>query len=67
MVLAAIFGAAGLLAIGLLYRSLAAIVLDEEAAMVAGVPVKALNLLLLIDRAEVAFYTAALENAVLSG
>jgi hypothetical protein len=28
---------------------------------------KALNLLLLIDRAEVAFYTAALENADLSG
>ena len=28
---------------------------------------KALNLLLLIDRAEVAFYTAALENAGLSG
>jgi zinc transport system permease protein len=36
-------GAAGLLAIALLYRALAAVVLDEEGALVAGVPVGALN------------------------
>jgi zinc transport system permease protein len=37
-------GVAGLAAIAVLYRALAGIVLDEEAAVVAGVPVKALNL-----------------------
>ena len=37
VVIAAILGAAGLAAILLLYRSLAAIVLDEEDAVVAGV------------------------------
>ncbi|HEX7254697.1 MAG TPA: metal ABC transporter permease [Gaiellaceae bacterium] len=46
--LAAVLGAAALIAIALLYRALAAIVLDEEAAVVAGVPVRTLNLLLVV-------------------
>jgi zinc transport system permease protein len=37
-------GAAGLLAIALLYRALTAVVLDEEGALVTGVPVSALNI-----------------------
>ena len=41
-------GAAGLAAIALLYRALAGVVLDEEAAVVAGVPVKRLNLLIVV-------------------
>ena len=48
VVIAAVLGAAGLVAILLLYRSLAAIVLDEEAAVVAGVPVRVLNLVLVV-------------------
>jgi zinc transport system permease protein len=39
----ALLGAVGLAAIGLLYRSLAAVVIDEEGARVAGVPIGALN------------------------
>ncbi|HXF97952.1 MAG TPA: metal ABC transporter permease [Gaiellaceae bacterium] len=39
-------GAAGLAVLGLLYRALAAVVLDEEGARVAGVPVDALNVAL---------------------
>ena len=46
--LVGILGTAGLVAIALLYRALAAIVLDEEAAVVAGVPVRTLNLLLVV-------------------
>src|ERR687896_1601385 len=38
-----VLGAFGLLTIALLYRALAAVVLDEEGALVAGVPVGALN------------------------
>jgi zinc transport system permease protein len=40
----AALGAAGLLTIALLYRALAAIVLDEEGALVTGVPVSVLNI-----------------------
>jgi len=36
-------GVAGLVALGLLYRALSGVVLDEEGARVAGVPVSALN------------------------
>jgi zinc transport system permease protein len=36
-------GAVGLAAVGLLYRALAAVVVDEEGARVAGVPIGALN------------------------
>jgi zinc transport system permease protein len=43
-----ILGAAGLATVALLYRALAGIVLDEEAAVVAGVPVTALNLVLVV-------------------
>jgi zinc transport system permease protein len=39
----ALFGAAGLALIALLYRALAGLVLDEEGARVAGVPIGALN------------------------
>jgi zinc transport system permease protein len=46
--LVSVLGAASLLAVALLYRALAAIVLDEEAAVVAGVPVRTLNLLLVV-------------------
>jgi zinc transport system permease protein len=46
--LVGVLGAGGLVAIALLYRALAAIVLDEEAAVVAGVPVRTLNLLLVV-------------------
>ena len=45
LVLVAVLGVAGLLLIGLLYRALAAVVIDEEGARVAGVPVAALNVL----------------------
>jgi zinc transport system permease protein len=41
-------GAVSLAAVALLYRPLAAVVLDEEAAIVAGVPVKALNLVIVV-------------------
>lgn len=40
----AVLGAVGLATIGLLFRALASVVLDEEAAVVAGVPVTLLNL-----------------------
>jgi zinc transport system permease protein len=43
LALVAGLGAAGLVTIALLYRALAAVVLDEEGAIVAGVPVGALN------------------------
>jgi zinc transport system permease protein len=43
LVLVAVLGAAGLAAVALLYRALAAVVIDEEGARVAGVPVAALN------------------------
>lgn len=42
----ALLGGAGLVTVAVLYRALAAIVLDEEAAVVAGVPVTALNLVI---------------------
>jgi zinc transport system permease protein len=42
-VLVAVLGVAGLAAVALLYRALAAVVIDEEGARVAGVPVAALN------------------------
>ena len=45
LVLVAVLGLAGLAAIGLLYRPLAGVVLDEEGARVAGVPVTLLNVL----------------------
>jgi zinc transport system permease protein len=41
-------GAVGLATVALLYRALAGVVLDEEAAIVAGVPVKRLNLLIVL-------------------
>ncbi len=43
VVVIAALGAAGLAVIALLYRALAGVVLDEEGARVAGVPVTALN------------------------
>lgn len=46
VVLITILGAAGLVVIGALYRVLSAVVLDEEGARVAGVPVDALNVVL---------------------
>jgi zinc transport system permease protein len=44
LVLVAVLGLAGLAAVALLYRALAAVVIDEEGARVAGVPVAALNI-----------------------
>lgn len=46
--LVAVLGATGLGTVALLYRALAGVVLDEEAAVVAGVPVTALNLVLVV-------------------
>ncbi|MDX6696995.1 MAG: zinc transport system permease protein [Solirubrobacteraceae bacterium] len=46
LVLVAVLGAAGLGLIALLYRGLVAAAIDEEAARVAGVPVRALNVTL---------------------
>jgi len=46
LVLIATLGAVGLATIGLLYRALAAVVVDEEGARVAGVPIGALNVVL---------------------
>jgi zinc transport system permease protein len=43
LVLVAVLGLGGLAAIGLLYRPLAGVVLDEEGARVAGLPIAALN------------------------
>jgi zinc transport system permease protein len=48
VVVVAILGLAGLATIGLLYRPLMGIVLDEEAAVVRGVPVTALNMLIVV-------------------
>jgi len=45
LVLVAVLGLAGLASIGLAYRALAGVVLDEEGARVAGVPVTLLNVL----------------------
>lgn len=43
LLLVSVLGAAGLATVALLYRALAGVVLDEEGAHVAGVPVAALN------------------------
>jgi zinc transport system permease protein len=43
LALVAVLGVAGLATIALLYRALCAVVLDEEGARVAGVPIGALN------------------------
>ena len=43
LVLVAVLGGAGLVVIGLLYRALVAVALDEEGARVAGLPVRSLN------------------------
>jgi zinc transport system permease protein len=48
VVIVVALGAAALAAIALLYRALAGVVLDEEAALVAGVPVRTLNLLIVV-------------------
>jgi zinc transport system permease protein len=48
LVTVAALGATALVALALLYRALAAAVLDEEGARVAGVPVGALNVLLAV-------------------
>ncbi len=45
LVLVTVLGVGGLVTIGLLYRALAGVVVDEEGARVAGVPVAALNVL----------------------
>ena len=44
LVLIAALGAVGLATVGLLYRALAAVVVDEEGARVAGVPIGGLNI-----------------------
>ena len=46
--LVAVLGAAGLATVALLYRALAAVVLDEEGARVAGVPIAALNVVVAV-------------------
>ena len=48
LVVVAALGGVGLATVGLLYRSLAAVALDEEGARVAGVPVAALNVVLAV-------------------
>jgi zinc transport system permease protein len=48
LVLVAILGGVALAVIALLYRALAAVVLDEEGARVAGVPIGLLNVLLAV-------------------
>jgi zinc transport system permease protein len=60
LVLVAVLGGAGLATIAVLYRALAAIVLDEEGARVAGVPAGALNVLV----AALAALTVALSMRV---
>jgi zinc transport system permease protein len=60
LVVIATLGAVGLATIGLLYRSLAAVVIDEEGARVAGVPIEALN----ITVATLAAVTVALSMRV---
>lgn len=44
----AVLGTLGLAVVGVLYRALSAVVLDEEGARVAGVPVDALNVVLAV-------------------
>jgi zinc transport system permease protein len=44
LVLIAVLGAVGLATVGLLYRPLAAVAVDEEGARVAGVPIGSLNI-----------------------
>jgi zinc transport system permease protein len=46
LALIATLGAVGLVSIGLLYRAFAAVVIDEEGARVAGIPIGALNVAL---------------------
>jgi zinc transport system permease protein len=46
--LVAVLGVAGLVTIALLYRALAGVVLDEEGARVAGVPITFLNLVIAV-------------------
>ena len=48
LALVAALGAAGLATIALLYRALAAVVLDEEGAAVAGVPIALLNVVIAV-------------------
>jgi zinc transport system permease protein len=60
LVLVAALGGAGLATIALLYRALAAVVLDEEGARVAGVPIGRLNVLV----AAVAALTVALSMRI---
>jgi zinc transport system permease protein len=48
LALVAVLGAAGLATVGLLYRALAGVVLDEEGARVAGVPIGALNVVVAV-------------------
>ena len=60
LTLVAVLGGIGLVTIALLYRALAAAVLDEEGARVAGVPVGALNVLV----AALAAVTVALSMRV---
>jgi zinc transport system permease protein len=60
LLLVAALGGAGLATIALLYRGLAAAVLDEEGARVAGVPVGALNVIV----AALAAFTVALSMRV---
>ncbi|HUF01757.1 MAG TPA: metal ABC transporter permease [Gaiellaceae bacterium] len=60
VVLIAILGTGGLAIICLLYRALSAVVLDEEGARVAGVPVDALNVVL----AAIAAVTVALSMRI---
>jgi zinc transport system permease protein len=59
-VLIAALGAVGIATIGLLYRAFAAVVIDEEGARVAGVPIGSLNVAL----AALAAVTVALSMRV---
>lgn len=60
LVLVAVLGGIGLAVVALLYRALAAVVLDEEGARVAGVPIGALNVVI----ATLAAVTVALSMRV---
>jgi zinc transport system permease protein len=60
LVLIAVFGAVGLATVGVLYRPLSGVVIDEEGARVAGVPIGALNVAL----AALAAVTVALSMRV---
>jgi zinc transport system permease protein len=48
LALVAVLGVGGLAIVGLLYRALAGVVLDEEGARVAGVPIGALNIVVAV-------------------